>query len=242
MSVFSHQTAVVTGASSGLGQAISLALAVQGASLFLIGRKRDKLDAIAESARAKTSRVVSSQADLTVDENVSEVAATLRREFRSIDLLVHSAGVISIGPVGSAPVEELDRQYRVNVRSPYLLTQTLLPMLKACRGQIVFMNSLVGLNAKANSSHYSMTKHALKALADSLRDEVNADGVRVLSVFLGRTATPMQATLQGMEGRTYCPEVLLQPEDVAGVVLNALSLPRTAEVTDISIRHAIKSA
>lgn len=115
-------------------------------------------------------------------------------------------------------------------------------MLRTRRGQIVFINSLVGLNAKANSSQYSVTKHALKGLADSLRNEVNQDGVRVLSVFLGRTASPMQAAVHRMECRTYHPELLVQPDDVASVVLNALSLSRTAEVTDISIKHAIKLA
>ena len=239
---FSNQTAVVTGASSGLGKAISLALAAQGAALFLVGRKLDRLEAVAESVRAKAPRVVSYQTDLTLDQNVSKLAAALQSEFGSIDLLIHSAGVISIGPIESAPVEDLDWQYRTNVRAPYLLTQTLLPMLRVRRGQIAFINSLVGLNAKGNSSQYSMTKHALKALADSLREEVNPDELRVLSIFLGRIASPMQATVHRMECRTYRPELLVQPDEVASVVLNALSLPRTAELTDISMRHAIKSS
>jgi NADP-dependent 3-hydroxy acid dehydrogenase YdfG len=84
------------------------------------------------------------------------------------------------------------------------------------------------------------TQHALKALADSLREEVNAEGLRVLSVFLGRTATPMRMAIHRMENRTYHPESLLQPEDVAAVVMIALSLPRTAEVTDIHIRPLSK--
>jgi short-subunit dehydrogenase len=121
-----------------------------------------------------------------------------------------------------------------------MLTQALLPLLKARQGQIVFINSTVGLRAGANVGQYAATKHGLKALADSLRDEVNADGVRVLSVFLGRTATPMQAAIHEMEGRVYHPEFLMQPEDVAAVVINALSLPRTAEMTDIHVRPMIK--
>ncbi len=83
---------------------------------------------------------------------------------------------------------------------------------------------------------YAATKHALRAMTDSLRDEVNPDGVRVLSVFLGRTASPMQAAIHQVEGRAYDPDRLVQPQDVAAMVISALSLPRTAEVTDISIR------
>jgi NADP-dependent 3-hydroxy acid dehydrogenase YdfG len=91
-----------------------------------------------------------------------------------------------------------------------------------------------------NVGQYASTKHALKAVADSLRAEVDAEGVRVLSVYPGRTATPMQASVHEREGMAYIPERLMQPEDVAGVVINALCLPRTAEVTDIHIRPFVK--
>jgi NADP-dependent 3-hydroxy acid dehydrogenase YdfG len=240
MAAFTDQVAVVTGASSGIGKAIALGLAAQGASLCLVGRKIETLEAIAETVRKTARRVLHYQVDLTVDEDILELATHLQRDFRSIDILVHSAGVISLGSIEAAPVEELDWQYRTNVRAPYSLTKTLLPMIRLRRGQIVFVNSSVGLNARANVGQYAATKHALKALADSLRDEVNADGVRVLSVFLGRTATPMQASVHEMEGKEYHPERLLLPEDVAAVVINALSLPRSAEVTDINIRPLIK--
>jgi NADP-dependent 3-hydroxy acid dehydrogenase YdfG len=105
----------------------------------------------------------------------------------------------------------------------------------------VFINSSAGLGAKAGVGQYAASKHALKAIADSLRAEVNALGLRVLSVFPGRTASPMQAAVHALEGKAYHPESLLQPQDVAAVVLNALSLPRSAEVTDISIRPLVKS-
>lgn len=240
MAAFTDQVAVVTGASSGIGKAIALGLAAQGASLCLVGRKIETLEAIAETVRKTARRVLHYRVDLTVDEDILELATHLQRDFSSIDILVHSAGVISLGSIEAAPVEELDWQYRTNVRAPYSLTKTLLPMIRLRRGQIVFVNSSVGLNARANVGQYAATKHALKALADSLRDEVNADGVRVLSVFLGRTATPMQASVHEMEGKEYHPERLLLPEDVAAVVINALSLPRSAEVTDINIRPLIK--
>ena len=242
MIALSNQTAVVTGASSGIGKAIALSLAAQGAAVCLVGRNLEKLHPVAESARIKASRVAVYQADLTVDEDVRELKRRLERDFPSIEVLIHSAGVISIGTIESAPVEEFDRQYRVNLRAPYLLTQALLPMLRTGQGQVVFINSLVGLNAKGNSAQYSATKHALKALADSLRQEVNPDRVRVLSVFLGRTDSPMQAAVHRMEGRTYTPELLVRPEDVADLVLSALRLSHTAEATDITIRHSLGTA
>ena len=141
-----------------------------------------------------------------------------------------------MGKIETAPVMELDQQYRNNVRGPYLLTQALLPLLRRRQGQVVFINSSLGLTARGQVGPYAATKHALKALADSFREEVNVERLRVLSVYLGRTASPMQALIHAMEGKAYHPEYLLQPSDVAAVVLNALCLPRTAEVTDISIR------
>ena len=181
------------------------------------------------------------QIELTRDDDIRKLAEGLQKNFGQVDVLVHSAGSFSQGPLETALVTDLDRQYTTNVRAPYVLTQALLPMLKLRRGQIVFITSSVGLNARANVCQYAATQHALKAIADSLREEVNVDGVRVLSVFPGRTATPRQAALHEAEGRAYRPELLMQPEDVVAVVINALGLPRTVEVTNISIRPLIKS-
>ena len=116
-----------------------------------------------------------------------------------------------------------------------MLTQELIPLLVRRRGQIVFINSTAGFTARANIGQYAATKHGLRAIADSLRDEINGAGVRVLTVYPGRTATPTQERLHALEGKTYRPDRLLQPEDVASVVVHALCLPRTAEVTEIRI-------
>jgi NADP-dependent 3-hydroxy acid dehydrogenase YdfG len=158
-----------------------------------------------------------------------------------VHVLVHAAGAIAFGTVGESPVDDFDRQYQVNVRAPYQLTQALLPRMAACRGQVVFINSSAGITARQGVSQYSATKHALRAVADSLRDEVNDRGIRVMSVFLGRTASRMQAAVHDHERRTYRPERMLQPDDVAAMVVAALQLPRTAEVTDLHIRPMLKS-
>jgi NADP-dependent 3-hydroxy acid dehydrogenase YdfG len=239
MEAFADQVAVITGASSGVGRAIALDLAAQRPSLCLVGRNIDALEAVAERARRRAPRVLCYRVDLTLDEDIQQLQAYLQKDFGSVDVLVHSAGVISLGRIEAASIMDFDWQYRVNVRAPYALTQALLPMLRSRRGQIVFINSSVGLRARADVAQYAATKHALKAIADALREEVNADGVRVLSLYLGRTATPTQAAVHATEGKAYHPERLLRPEDVAAVVTNALSLERTAEVTDINIRQAI---
>ncbi|MDR7551188.1 MAG: SDR family NAD(P)-dependent oxidoreductase [Armatimonadota bacterium] len=230
------QTAVVTGASSGVGRAIALALAAEGAVVCLVGRRVEALEDVAAQARSTASRVLTYPTDLAEDAEVAALADRLREEVGGVDVLVHGAGEIALGPIDRAPVEAFDRQYRINVRAAYLLTQELLPLLRSRRGQVVFLNSSAGLSGRAGSGQYAATKHALRAVADSLRDEVNDDGIRVLSVFLGRTATPMQAAVHQAEGRAFHPERLIRPEDVASVVISALVLPPSVEVTDITLR------
>jgi NAD(P)-dependent dehydrogenase (short-subunit alcohol dehydrogenase family) len=237
---FAEQVAVITGAGSGIGKAIALALGEQGARLVLIGRRPGPLESVAEGAREVGAEARVCPADMACVEDIRVVAAKLRRDFTRCDVLVHSAGIHLRGSVGKAPVEELDLHHQTNVRGPYLLTQELLPMLLERRGQIVFVNSSAGLISRANIGQFAATKHGLKAIADSLRDEVNPHGVRVLSVYPGRTATPNQQRLHELEQRPYRPERLMQPEDVAAVTVHALCLPRTAEVTEIKIRPMLK--
>src|SRR5262249_3218443 len=150
-------------------------------------------------------------------------------------------GTISYGALEHASLADFDLQYRSNVRALYALAQILLPLLRKQRGQIVFINSSAGLRPRATLGQYAATPHWLREIADSLREEVNAEGIRVLSVYPGRTATPRMAALYAKEGRPYQPELLMQPEDIASMVCQALCLPRTAEVTDISMRPMIKS-
>jgi len=230
------KVALVTGASSGIGRAIAIGLADQGAALALVGRDTLRLGTVVQDVVLKATRVVSYALDLALVESAGDLLERVNRDCGQLDILVHCAAAYARGAVATAPAQDLDWQYRINVRAPYLLTQAFLPMLKAAQGEVVFINSSAGLGATGHVSQYAATKHALKAVADSLREEVNGDGVRVTSVFVGRTATPMQEEVHRLEGRPYRPERLLQPSDIAAIVVSAVSLPRTAEVTNISIR------
>jgi NADP-dependent 3-hydroxy acid dehydrogenase YdfG len=235
------QTAVITGGGTGVGAALAIALAESGASIYLIGRRLDRLELVAAKARDLRAEAVCCAADVSSSLNLLKVTQRIKTDLRHVDILVQNAAIYAASSFEDADISDFDMQYQTNVRAPYALTQALLPMLKARQGQVVFINSSSALSAKPMTAQYDSTKHALKAIADSLRGEINKHGVRVLSVYLGRTASEMQERIYKMEGRPYRPELLLQPEDVASVVVNALSLTRTAEVTDISIRPMIKS-
>lgn len=236
----SEMNALITGASSGIGRAIAMAIASVGGAVCLAGRNAERLDAVARAARVTARSVSMFRADLSVDNGIEELVLHVRRDFSSLDVLIHSAGMHALGSIEQMSVARLDELYRINVRAAYAVTQAFLPYLRSRKGQVVFINSSQGLKAAANVSAYASTKHALKAMADSLRQEENAHGIRVLSVYPGRTATPAIKALYDVEARSYEP-YLLQPEDIANTVLNALKLPRTAEVTDIQMRPLAKT-
>jgi NADP-dependent 3-hydroxy acid dehydrogenase YdfG len=229
--------ALVTGAGGGIGQALARALAEEGAELWLVGRRRKLLEETAHACGG--ARVHVCPTDLTKTDEVTALSHEVSRECGRVDVLVHSAGVIGHGMIDDTEVDSLDEQYQANVRGPYLLTQQLLPLLRIGPGQIVFVNSSVV--ARAGASQFAATQHALRAVADSLRQEVNGEGIRVLNIFPGRTATSRQERLYAEESKPYRPELLLQPGEIATMAVAALKLPRTAEVTEIHIRPMLKS-
>jgi len=235
-----HKFAIVTGASGGIGRSVAIALAGEGAELALLGRKLNVLESVAQECVERGGKARCYQIDLLDETQLSKLKADMARESQHIDVLVHSAGMFASSRVAEASLSDFDLLFRCNVRAPFLLTQLFLPALRQSHGQIVFINSTAGLISAPGVSQYAATKHALKAIADSLREEVNEQGIRVVSIFPGRTATPMQVRVHELEGKDYRPEELIQPEQVAQAVVGALLMGREAEVTEIRLRPMLK--
>ena len=221
--------ALVAGASGGIGSAISSALLSAGAEVSLLGRNIARLKASVPLTGLQKGTYIA--ADLTDLRAVEKVRNNVSARGR-LDALILSAGVYE----RSNDPEALYRQVAANVCGPYALVQTLLPLLVRSKGNIIFINSSQALKASATVGQYAATMHAIKAIADSLRDEVNGDGVRVTSLYLGRTAGERQQRLFEHEERHYSPEKLIQPADVAQTVVYLLQMPKTAEVTDLMMR------
>ena len=222
---FQDKRALVTGASSGIGLAIAQALAAEGAQIH----------AVARSWPQTIENWQLHKADFTVEADVKRLASEVSAS-APLDVLIHCAGALEIGTVADLPITQLDVMYQVNVRAPFLLTQLLLSDLTKCTGQIVFINSSAAVAPNTTLAGYSSTKAALKSIADCLRMEVNPSGVRVMSVYPGKTASFMQKRAHALAGKPYNAAHLMQPEDVAQMVLSALALPKTAEMTDLHIR------
>jgi NAD(P)-dependent dehydrogenase (short-subunit alcohol dehydrogenase family) len=230
--------AVVTGASGNIGRAVALALAAERTRLVLAGRDQAKLDEVARLAQKDAGEVLTFAGDLTVDDQIERLVDLCRQSAGSPDVLVHCMGIYSARDLERTTLDDLDRLYRVNLRAPVATTKSFLPLLAARQGHIVFINSGADLAPRAGTGVYSATKQALKAIADSLREEVGPMGIRVTSVYLGRTASPLLENTQRLEGIPYELRRLPQPEDVARTVTLALKMPPNAELTDLRIRAA----
>lgn len=193
---------LVTGASGSIGRAIGHELLAAGAEVILVSRSKARLQAALENA--ETGRPEFLDADLTDPAAVKRVGLRIAERDR-LDALILCSGIYE----RSNHAETFSRQMAANVIGPYALIQELLPALIQSQGQIVFINSSQALKAAASVGQYAATMHAAKAVADSLRDEVNDQGVRVMTLYLGRTAGERQKRIFEMEGRSYPPELLI---------------------------------
>jgi NADP-dependent 3-hydroxy acid dehydrogenase YdfG len=217
-------TALITGASGGIGAAIATALGPTH-TLLLAGRPSDRLDAVAERLDATTFPL-----DLT-DPDEIESACEIVDE---LDVLVHNAGLSIPGRVAESDVDEWRATFSVNVFGPVALTLALLPALRSARGQVVFINSGSGRKVSSGMASYSASKFALRAFADSLRDD--EPELRVTTVFPGRTDTEMQRELVEFEGGDYDPAKFLRPETVAAAVAHAVATPPDGHLHEIVLR------
>lgn len=217
--------ALVTGATRGIGAATARALAPTH-RLLLGGRDADALGELAGTLpEAKPWPI-----DLTDTEALEAATA----EVGGLDVLVHSAGVARLGTVETATDADWRANFEVNVLGVVTLTRLLLPALRASKGHVVVINSGAGQNARPGWGPYAASKFAVRAFADSLREEESA--LRVTSIYPGRTDTEMQQAIVADEGREYEPERFLRPDSVAAAVLAAVSATGDAHPTDVTLR------
>lgn len=220
---------LVTGAGSGIGAVLADRLRARGDRLHLVARS-------AERAEELEQRFVGARclvADLADPESVEELELP-----DALDSVVHAAGVVHLGTVADLDAEEWRAQLEVNLLAPALLTRRALPALRAARGTVVFVNSGSGLRAGPDWSAYAASKFGLRALADALRAEEQGTGMRVSSIYPGRTATAMQEEVHRQEGKDYHADAWIQPGTVADAVLHVLDLPRDATIPDLKVSPA----
>ncbi|WP_018684312.1 SDR family oxidoreductase [Actinokineospora enzanensis] len=219
--------ALITGASRGIGAATARTLAGTH-SLLLGGRDLPALQALAEELPDARPWPV----ELTDPTALAAATSGLS----TVDVLVHSAGVARVGPLTAAPADLWRGIYEINVVAVAELTRLLLPALRAAKGHVVLVNSGAGRSANPGWGPYAASKFALRAYADVLRGEEESAGIRVTSVYPGRTDTDMQRTVRADEGGEYQPERYLRPESVAEAIRAAIAATPDAHPTELDLR------
>jgi len=224
-------THLITGAGSGIGEALADQLTARGDELWLLVR---------DAGRAAQLRERFPGAQTLVGDLADPARLSWAFSHQSVppqlDALIHVAGIVELGSVADTPVSTWQQQLNVNAVAPAELTRLMLPALRTARGHVVFVNSGAGLRVSPEWGSYGASKFAVRAIADALREEERPYGVRVTTVYPGRTATPMQEKVHQQEGSAYDAARWIDPASVATTILAALDLPRDAELTELTVR------
>jgi NAD(P)-dependent dehydrogenase (short-subunit alcohol dehydrogenase family) len=202
MNDLKNQVAIVTGASSGIGQATAEKFAAEGAKVVLVARKANKLEAVANDLRARGGVCKPIVADVTKEADIERVVRETVAAFGGIDIVVNAAGIIANGTIENTQLADWDYMFNVNVRGPFYLMQKAMPYLIERKGNVVNVSSVTGIRAFPNVLAYCASKAALDQLTHCTALEVAGKGVRVNAVNPGVTVTMLHRT-GGMNDEAY---------------------------------------
>jgi NADP-dependent 3-hydroxy acid dehydrogenase YdfG len=243
----SSAVAVVTGASSGIGEATALALAAEGATVAIVARRADRLEALAPRIAAVGPEPILITADLTDASEAPRVIGEVLSKADRLDILVNNAGVMLLGPVSGARLEEWEEMIDINIRGLLSCSHSALPHLleAAERGprevaDMVNISSVAGRTVNSGSGVYNLTKHGVGAFSEALRQEVAQRHVRVGLIEPGATKTELvehnRPEIQEAIGRRFGDMPRLQAGDIADAILYMVTRPRDVAVNEILIR------
>jgi NADP-dependent 3-hydroxy acid dehydrogenase YdfG len=247
MGALDGTVALVTGASSGIGDATARELAARGAAVALVARRKDRLDALAADLRDAGATALVIEADVGKREQAEAAVQQTVDELGRLDTLINNAGVMLLGPVEGAPVEEWDRMVEVNVLGLLYCAKAALPhLLAAAEGEprrcadLVNISSVAGRVARAGSGVYNLTKFGVGAFSEGLRQEVTGRHVRVSLVEPGAVATELAGhnrpeVLETLEER-FAGMERLRSEDIADAIAYVVTRPRHMAVNEMLVR------
>ncbi len=241
-SALSGRVALVTGASSGIGEATAVALAQEGAAVALAARRLERLEALATRLRADGTRVLTLQLDVTDESACREAVERTRTELGGLDVLVNNAGLMLLGPIVDADTEDWRRMLSTNVLGLMYMTHAAVAgMVEQGSGDIVNISSIAGRAARSGAGVYNASKWATGAFSESLRQEVTERGVRVSLIEPGAVATELtehitHAPSKAASQEFYTTIRALQPEDIARAIVYVVSQPPHVAVNELMLR------
>jgi len=236
------QVAIVTGASSGIGEATAKSLASRGASVVLAARRKDELDDLAAQIEDEDGETLVVPTDITDDDDIDSLVETTTDEYGRIDILVNNAGLMPLTHIADADRETLQTTIDVNLTGLITLTHAVIPtMLDQESGHVVNLSSVVGRFLQANSSHYNAAKAGVKMFGDSLRLDVASEGIRVATIEPGAVSTellehiPDEDIKGGVEEHVDSMQAL-QPDDIARTITFVVTQPEHMDINEVLLR------
>lgn len=242
MASLKQKVAIVTGASSGIGEATAIALAAAGAKVAIAARRSERLETLTQRIQQNGGEALPITADVANEAQVQHMVSATKDKWGRVDILVNNAGVMLLGPVYEANTEDWRRMFDVNVLGLMYATHAILPLMKAQgEGHIVNISSVAGRVANAGTGVYNATKWAVNAFSESLRKEVHKDKIRVTIIEPGLVATelPQHITNSSAKERAkafYESVRSLDSEDIAAAIVYAVTQPPHVNVNEILIR------
>ncbi|HDH4957841.1 TPA: SDR family oxidoreductase [Staphylococcus aureus] len=229
MTVLTGKVAVVTGAGSGIGEAIATLLHEEGAKVVLAGRNKEKLQNVANQLSQDSVKVVPT--DVTNKEEVDELIKIAQQTFGGLDIVINSAGQMLSSKITDYQVDEWDSMIDVNIKGTLYTAQAALPtMLEQSSGHLINIASISGFEVTKSSTIYSATKAAVHTITQGLEKELAKTGVKVTSISPGMVDTAITAAYNPTDRKK------LEPQDIAEAVLYALTQPKHVNVNEITVR------
>jgi len=239
--------ALVTGASSGIGEATARVLAAQGAAVVVAARRKGRLDALVADIGAAGGTALAVEADVTDRAQATALVERTVAELGRLDTLVNNAGVMLLGPIVDAPIEEWDRMVALNVQGLLACAHAALPHLLAAAedsprrvADMVNISSVAGRVPRLGSGVYNLTKHGVGAFSESLRQEVTKRHVRVSLVEPGAVDTELAShvreEVQGAMRKRFADVERMQAEDIADAITYIVTRPRRVAINEVLIR------
>jgi NADP-dependent 3-hydroxy acid dehydrogenase YdfG len=243
--ILSGKTALVTGASSGIGRAAAVALAAAGAQVALVARRADRLLDLAAEIEAAGGKALARPADVTDSRDAAQAVEDTVGHFGGLDILVNAAGMTQTGKVENADLADWRYVFELNFWAAFYTSRAAIPALKAGGGDIVNISSTAGRRAVgATFGPYAASKFALTAFNESLRAEVTLAGIRVCIIEPGATATEIHEHIKDEKVREFTrnhveKDGAMQPEDVAAAIVFAVGLPPRVNISQLVIRPSV---
>ncbi|HGZ7751127.1 TPA: SDR family oxidoreductase [Staphylococcus aureus] len=229
MTVLTDKVAVVTGAGSGIGEAIATLLHEEGAKVVLAGRNKEKLQNVANQLSQDSVKVVPT--DVTNKEEVDELIKIAQQTFGGLDIVINSAGQMLSSKITDYQVDEWDSMIDVNIKGTLYTAQAALPtMLEQSSGHLINIASISGFEVTKSSTIYCATKAAVHTITQGLEKELAKTGVKVTSISPGMVDTAITAAYNPTDRKK------LEPQDIAEAVLYALTQPKHVNVNEITVR------